>query len=102
HTRVKCDWSSDVCSSDLTHSHTLTHIKDILKIYWLRSSRGPTNTPAPSAPAALQTRDTHTHILELLCVWLSCLLLIHDVILSNATPHKRNLCRSGTFIFYLY
>src|SRR4029434_3330882 len=26
HTRFKCDWSSDVCSSDLiTHTHTHTH-----------------------------------------------------------------------------
>src|SRR4029434_5848927 len=28
HTRFKCDWSSDVCSSDLhthTHAHTHTH-----------------------------------------------------------------------------
>src|SRR4029434_2724114 len=24
HTRFKCDWSSDVCSSDLTHTHTHT------------------------------------------------------------------------------
>src|SRR4029434_2116713 len=24
HTRFKCDWSSDVCSSDLTHAHTDT------------------------------------------------------------------------------
>src|SRR4029434_11310193 len=25
HTRFKCDWSSDVCSSDLTHIYTHTH-----------------------------------------------------------------------------
>src|SRR4029434_62096 len=27
HTRFKCDWSSDVCSSDLTHTHTHTHAR---------------------------------------------------------------------------
>src|SRR4029434_9391885 len=25
HTRFKCDWSSDVCSSDLSHTHIYTH-----------------------------------------------------------------------------
>src|SRR4029434_11351987 len=32
HTRFKCDWSSDVCSSDLTLTHTRHTIKHALTL----------------------------------------------------------------------
>src|SRR4029434_11346271 len=45
HTRFKCDWSSDVCSSDLTHTNTHAH----------------TPTHTNTHQGVLDTYPTHTH-----------------------------------------
>src|SRR6185369_1435898 len=48
HTRFKCDWSSDVCSSDLLRRHTLLHSDTLPGVWgeWLRLAGVPDLEPA--------------------------------------------------------
>src|SRR5688572_19788309 len=40
HTRFDCDWSSDVCSSDLNSGKVATIGEEVLSRYWVRSDSG--------------------------------------------------------------
>src|SRR4029434_1468280 len=53
HTRFKCDWSADVCSSDLTHSRTQTHKHTNTHTHTLTHARVRTHTRTHT--------HTHTH-----------------------------------------
>src|SRR5205085_6843112 len=39
HTRFDCDWSSDVCSSDLSSYSTSASASAVLSIYWCMSDK---------------------------------------------------------------
>src|SRR5438034_2191398 len=39
HTRSLCDWSSDVCSSDLNPANPVTSARDVLKMQGVRSGK---------------------------------------------------------------
>src|SRR4029434_884557 len=63
HTRFKCDWSSDVCSSDLTHTHIHTHTHRLsLSLPFSLSDTHPHNLSVSHSHTHTHTH-THTHSL---------------------------------------